>query len=154
MYEDALALIEASALAQEARASTWLYPLANLAHVLGAALLVGSIAVFDILLLRRLYANAAAAARVALPVAAFGIALLVASGVILFSAEATAIGQNPVFLIKAQLIAAGLLNLALYHLASRDRGSGGFPSTARLHAGISLAVWISVLLAGRSIAYY
>lgn len=154
MYEDALALIEASGLARQARASTWLYPAANLAHVLGAALLVGAIAVFDVLLLRRRFADAAAAARAALPLAAIGIVLLLASGAVLFSAEATAVGRNPVFLVKLALIAAGLINLTLYHALSPHRDAGGFPPGARLHAGVSLAVWVSVLLAGRSIAYF
>lgn len=147
MYAEFLALIEASALGHVARASVWVYPLSNLAHVLGAALLVGGIAVFDILMLRRRYADAAAAARVALPLAAAGVAMLVASGAVLFSAEATALGSNPVFLLKAALIAAGLANLTVYHLSAGRRPAG-------VHAGVSLAVWVSVLLAGRSIAYY
>lgn len=154
MYGDLLAFVEASALARAARASAWLYPAANLLHVLGAAFLVGSIAVFDVLLLRRLYREASGAARIALPLAAAGIVFLVLSGTVLFSAEATAIGRNPVFLFKVTLIAAGLLNLAIYHFASRQHSESGFPSWARLHAGVSLSVWIGVLLAGRSIAYF
>ncbi len=154
MYAELLTLLEASALARTARASVWLYPTANLLHVLGGALLVGSIAVFDTLLLRRLYREASGTARIALPLAAVGIVLLVFSGIVLFSAEATAIGRNPVFLLKVTLIAAGLLNLAVYHFASRRNTGSGFPSWARLHAGVSLSVWIGVLLAGRSIAYF
>ena len=53
MIQELLAAFEASGLGHTARNSVWLYPLANLVHVLGAALLVGSIAVFDILVLRR-----------------------------------------------------------------------------------------------------
>src|SRR5688572_27387748 len=112
MYGEVLAIIEASALARAARGLTWLFPLANLAHVLGAALLVGSIAVFDLLLLRRRFAEAAGIARTALPLAACGIVLLILSGPILFSAEATAVGRNALFLLKMGLIIVGLLNLA------------------------------------------
>lgn len=151
LYADLLGLVEASAFARAARGSTWLYPLANVAHVLGAALLVGAIAVFDVLVLARRFAVAAGAASTALPIAVIGIVLLVFSGSVLFSAEATAVGRNPAFLFKMTLAAAGLLNLAAYHLSRRD--GQGFPRAARLHAGVSLMVWTGVLLAGRSIAY-
>ena len=60
MVADLLALLEASALGQVARSSSWFFPLSNIAHVLGGALLVGAIAVFDVLLLRRRYEIAAA----------------------------------------------------------------------------------------------
>jgi hypothetical protein len=72
---------------------------------------------------------------------------------VLFSAEATAIGRNPVFLAKMAFILIALANLAIYHLAAR-RDRLAIPPSARVHAGVSLAVWVSVLLAGRSIAYY
>ena len=62
--------IEASGFAQMARSSVWLYPAANIAHVLGAGLLVGAILVFDILVLRRRYELANAVAGTALGIAA------------------------------------------------------------------------------------
>ena len=43
---------EQSGLGHAARSTSWLYPLANLTHVLGASLLVGAIAVFDLQVLR------------------------------------------------------------------------------------------------------
>jgi hypothetical protein len=132
MYSEFLTFVETSWLGQVARSSVWLYPLANLAHVLGAALLVGSIIVFDVLLLRRRYAEASAVSRYALTIAAAGLLILLLTGPILFSAEATATGRNPVFLIKVALILAA----------------------ARLRAGVSAGLWIAVLLAGRSIAYW
>ena len=83
---------------------TWLYPLANLGHVLGAAFLVGGIAVFDVLVLCRRYREAPAAGRAAIPLAGWGIVLLAATGPVLFSAEATAIAVNPVFQLKMALL--------------------------------------------------
>ena len=46
---------------------TWLYPLANLAHVLGAAFLVGGIAVFDCWCCATRYREAVAAGHAAIP---------------------------------------------------------------------------------------
>jgi hypothetical protein len=154
MPADYLALLESSELGRFARASPWLFPLANITHVLGSALLVGSIAVFDILLLGRRYDVAAAVAAVSLPLAALGVLMLIASGPVLFAAEATAIGRNPAFLFKMTLVSIGLLNIAAYYATAWRLGrTGGFPRNARTHAALSLIVWISVLLAGRMIAY-
>ena len=72
----------------------------------------------------------------------------------MFSAEATAFGRNPVFIVKMVLIIIGLTNLALYHHAKRQvRSYPQVPPRARLHAGISASVWILAVIAGRSIAY-
>lgn len=154
MAADYLAALEASVLGQTARSSSWLFPLSNLAHVFGGALLVGSIAVFDILLLRRRYDTAAAVAGSALSIAVIGVVLLMLSGPVLLAAEATALGRNPVFLTKMTLISFALFNIAAYYAGAwRQNIDIGFPRHARLHAAISLGVWTSVLLAGRLIAY-
>jgi hypothetical protein len=155
MIQELLAAYEASALGHAARNSVWLYPLANLVHVLGASLLVGAIAVFDILVLRRRFETAASAGRVAIPLAATGLALQAASGLVLFSAEATTIAGNPAFLFKMIVLAVGLANVAAFHAWHRvselDEESHG--PAIRLGAIVSLSVWILVLLAGRAIAY-
>jgi hypothetical protein len=153
MYGEVLSFLEASWLGQAARGSVWLFPIANLAHVLGATFLVGSIIVFDLLLLRGRYMQAAAASSTALTVASAGIVLLILSGPVLFSAEATAIGRNPVFQIKMALILLGLTNIAIYHFRARPHMTG-VPASASLHAALSATVWIAVVLAGRAIAYW
>jgi hypothetical protein len=151
---DYLAALEASFLGQAARSSSWLFPLSNLSHVLGAALLVGAIAVFDILLLRRQYDTAAAVASYALSIAVTGAVLLTLSAPVLLAAEASAYGRNPVFLIKMTLISIALFNIAAYYAGAwRQRVDIGFPRHARAHAILSLSVWTLVLLAGRLIAY-
>jgi hypothetical protein len=154
MWESLLQGLEFSAVGFAARSSIWLYPLANLTHVVGASLLVGAILVFDILLLHNRFEMASNISRVALGVAATGLAFLLLSGPIMFSAEATAFGQNPIFLIKMALIIVGLTNLSLYHRArQRVPRHPPVPPRARLHAGISASIWILAVIAGRSIAY-
>ena len=144
--------IEASGFGQTARSSLWLYPAANIAHVLGATLLVGAILVFDILILRRRYATAQAIAGTALPVAAAGLVLILLGASVLFAAETSALVRNPVFLIKMALAAIALANIALYHL-SRRRTVEGVPSRAPAHAALSAILWIAIVIAGRYIAY-
>lgn len=150
MWDAVLQGLEFSSLGAAARGSVWLYPLANLAHVVGATFLVGAILVFDILLLRRRFDMADAISHTALGVAAAGLVLLLVSGPIMFSAEATAFGRNPIFLAKMILIAAGFANLSLYHWARRRMA---VPPRARYHAAFSVSIWILAVIAGRSIAY-
>jgi hypothetical protein len=145
--------IEQSALGAAARNTTWLYPLANLGHVLGAALLVGAIVALDAKLLRGT-AQAGAVARAAIPVAAVGLVLQFVTGVVLFSAEAVALSRNPAFLLKMAVLVLGLANIALFHWwfganLRQDKPLAG----ARPLAAVSLGSWVTVLLAGRAIAY-
>jgi hypothetical protein len=154
MWDSFLQNLEFSTLGFAARGSLWLYPVANLAHVVGASLLVGAIVVFDLLLLRNRFETANDISPVALGVAAIGLALLLLSGPVMFSAEATAFGRNPIFLAKMMLIISGFTNLALYHLGKRRALLyPPVPPHARLHAGISAGIWIMAVIAGRSIAY-
>jgi hypothetical protein len=148
-----LAAYEASALGTAARGTVWLYPAANLLHVLGAALLLGAIAVFDVAVLRASRA-VGAIARIALPIAITGLALQIATGLALFAAEATTMAWNPAFLLKLAALGLGVVNLAFFHWRFDGAIAEGLvPSGARTQAIISLAMWTIAVLAGRGIAY-
>lgn len=155
MYAELLAALEASALGHAARHSAWLFTAANLLHVLGAALLVGSIAVFDLKVLSaRGRPWAWETGRTAIPLAAAGLALQVPTGFVLLAVEARALGQNPAFLAKAGFIALGIANVALFHHRFGGASRAGLlPAGATLYAGVSLGAWTLALLAGRLIAY-
>jgi len=149
----AMTALEQSSLGAAARGSAWLYPLANLGHVLGAALLVGAIATFDIQVLRRAK-DTGIIVRAVTPVAAFGLALQVASGTVLLAADAMPVVVNPAFQFKMAMLALGLVNVAAF----RWRFGGSLKADAPLEgagwlAAVSLASWLLVLLAGRFIAY-
>ncbi|KAA2244205.1 hypothetical protein [Salinarimonas soli] len=152
MYPEILAALEASWLGNAARHSPWLFTGANLLHVLGSALLVGAIAVFDL----RVLAGRGAweTGRTAIPLAAAGLALQIPTGLVLLAVEARALGQNPAFLAKAGLVALGVANVALFHARFGGPRRGlPLPGAARLQAGVSLGAWVLALLAGRLIAY-
>ena len=145
--------LENSALGEAARGSGWLYPLANMAHVLGAALLLGAIVTFDIHVLRRAEGTRILA-RAVIPIAAFGLVVQAASGLVLLSADAMPVVVNPAFQFKMAMLALGLLNVALF----RWRFGSALKKDAPLDgayglAAVSLASWTLVLLAGRFIAY-
>jgi hypothetical protein len=149
----AMTALEHSALGEAARGTGWLYPLANMAHVLGAALLLGAIATFDIHVLRG-GGSVRTVARAVTPIAAFGLLVQAASGTVLLSADAMPVVVNPAFQFKMAMLALGLLNVALFRwrfgtALKKDSPLDG----AHGLAAVSLASWTLVLLAGRFIAY-
>jgi len=151
--------IEHSALGHIMRDSVWIYPAANVAHVLAIAFLLGSIALLD---LRLLGAGPPLStdrlARLALPVAITGLAVAAPTGFLLFAAEASAYIRNPVFLLKMGAIVAALINVAAFHAgpfrAVKAWGGGPAPTPARMAAALSLGLWLSAAAAGRLIAYF
>jgi hypothetical protein len=153
-YAGALAWLEASGLGHAARHSAWLFTIANLLHVLGAALVVGGIGVFDLAAMRRHGRGAAIVGRTAIPVAAAGLTIQIPTGLILLSVEATKLGTNPAFYAKLAFIAVGLTNLAVLHarFGSAMRGED-LPAAVAPYAAVSLMAWTLTLLAGRMIAY-
>lgn len=152
------ALLEASALADAVRTRPWLYPAANLIHVLGVALLVGAICALDLRLLGafRRAVSAAGAATLLVPVAAAGAVLSVPSGVALFVVEASPLTAHPLMQAKIGLLVLGLGNAVLFHRLWKQRlpaWDDGIPAAARIQAVASLAIWIGALACGRLIAY-
>ena len=151
------AQLEASPLGLWARGSTFGYPLANLAHLLGLVMLVGAIGVLDLRLLgllRRL--PAAALAHSLIPIAAAGLALMILSGVVMFAADAGPLVRSPLFRWKLVLIGAALANVAVFHALWRrrdERWAGELPGAARLTAAASLGLWLAAATLGRLIAY-
>jgi hypothetical protein len=154
MYLDLLAGLEASWLGHLARHSAWVYTISNVLHVLGAAFVVGSIAVFDAKVLAERGHGAQAIGRYAIPLAAAGLVLQIPTGFVLLAPEARALGVNPAFLVKLGFILLGLANVALFHY--RFGGHlryDALPPEARTYALVSLLAWIVALMAGRMIAY-
>ena len=151
--------IEASALGQAMRQSLWLYPAVEVAHLAGIALLVGSIVVLDLRLLglSRALPVRKLAAHV-LPWSAGSFVLIVPSGLAMFVAHASDFIASPVFALKMCLILAAGVNAAAFH-AGVFRGASQWdvdappPLAARFAAGLSLALWLSVIACGRLLAY-
>jgi hypothetical protein len=146
-----VALIEASALGRAARGGDWLYPLANLAHLLGLVLLVGGIGIVDLRLAGVFRAlPLPALSRALTPLALGGLVLLGASGAVLFAADARSLAHSVQFRAKLVLIALALANAGLFRLWWR----GGEPGRGlRAMALLSLAAWLAVATLGRLIAY-
>src|ERR1700716_3036611 len=105
--------LEQSGFAAAIRQSPWLYPAANVGHIVFLTLFAGAIAVMDVRLLGGLSATApgpllARTRNVALA----ALAGMAVTGSLLFSAEASHLALNPGVQLKAVLGAAGLIILA------------------------------------------
>ncbi len=150
--------LEASAWALGVRDSTWIYPLANLVHLLGLTLLVGPIVVLDLRLLGVARSiEVSALSRLLTPIAIGGLLLSIASGSVLFIADAGALVTNAVFLIKMSLLAAGVLNAVAFRLVWQSRlRRWDFrpPPVGRLQAVASISIWLCTATSGRLIAYF
>ena len=154
-----LGAIEASSLGQAMRQWLWLYPSVEIVHMVGIALLFGSIAVLDLRLLglSRSVALRTLAGHV-LPWTAASFLLIVPSGLAMFVAHASGFIASPVFVAKMGLIMAAGVNAALFH-AGVFRGAAAWdaeappPPAARAAAAISLLLWVSVIACGRLLAY-
>ena len=141
---DWAAALEAQPLVQALRASRWVYPLVNAGHILGIALLVGAIVPMDIRLLR----GDARPARLLRPYALAGFALAAICGALLFAVQAQEYAATTWFRVKIALLALALLNAAAHLLMPEAR-----VTRRRVSAGLSLALWPTVLLCGRMVAY-
>jgi len=152
------AALAASPLAVALRGSSALHAAVASVHLLGVALLVGSIAVLDLRLLglsralplRRLAAHV-------LPWTAASFLLIVPSGLLLFLARAEELIGSPLFALKMMLLLAAGTNAAVFH-AVVFRGAAAWdvdlppPWQARVCAALSLLIWVSVVVCGRMLA--
>lgn len=150
--------LEASALGEQMRSSTFLYPALNLAHLLGLVLLLGSMLLLDLRLLGagREISLPAASQRLT-PLAIGGLLTLLGSGFCLFAADATPLLGNQLLQLKLLLIVLGTANALLFRKrwASRlDSWDSQPPLLGRLQAAGSLAVWLLVMSLGRLLAYF
>jgi hypothetical protein len=160
LNEAPLIALEQSALGVAIRQSVWAYPAANVGHIVALTLFAASVAIMDIRLVGAFASTPpAAVVRPARRMAMLGFALMAATGLVLFTAEASHVAMNPVFQIKAALIGLGIVNALLVAGPALRRldnipALSPLPVRLRLSAFFSLVVWVSVAACGRLIAYF
>jgi len=155
----ALGWVEQTALATAMRQELWLYPAVEILHIWGFVVLVGSIAMFDLRLLGLSpRVSVQQLSRHLLPWTWGALLAIVPAGVLMFMAHADEFISNPAFLTKLALIIAAGINAAVFHLGpfrSVPAWDGGVstPTVAKLHAALSLLIWMGVIACGRLLAY-
>ncbi len=151
--------VPATGLGRMIAASTWMFPAANIAHVVGMLLIVGPVLVFDFRLLGLTRGgNVADLSKTLLRWPILGGCIAVPAGLVMFTAEAGELITNPAFRWKILLLCVAAGNTMVYGIfvadAARGCPAGALPPMqARLHALVSIVVWLAIVSCGRLIAY-
>ena len=129
----------------------WLYPVLEAVHIVGIALLLGSLVLVEL----RIWGLGAslplpALARFGLTLSVAGFGVAAASGLVMASSQASELIANRAFLIKMLLLFTAGTNAAILH----SRGPLD-PASAmtRVQALFSILLWIAIIVCGRWIAY-
>lgn len=157
MIVEAAQALAASPLGNFMRQSAWAYPLANVMHLFGLALLAGGIMAVDLAVLgaiRRVPIGTMSA--LLTPYAVAGIGLFAVSGFAMLAADAVTLIGQPIFLAKIAIVALATSNALVFRWLWQGRVAGwgvNAPAPARVLAAVSLALWSAAIILGRMIAY-
>ena len=161
MIEQWAAALEATALAGALRNSIWSYPLVNAGHILGVALLVGSIVPLDLRLLGTWRSSPLESLwSVLTRTAAVGLVLALVFGVLLFITRASEYVTSNFFIAKMAVVGLGAANALLLRRRMQAQISRipapnwQVPGGSRLAAALSLVLWLSALTLGRLVGYF
>lgn len=155
-----LQALEGTSVAARIRESGSIFPNLESVHVIGIALVFGTIAVVDLRLLG-IAAHRRSALRLIqelLPYTWVAFAACVITGLLMFTSNATTYAQNSVFWWKMGLLLLAGLNMAIFHLGAYRRIDEWDttlppPGQARVAGICSLALWACVIGLGRWIGF-
>ena len=151
--------IEGLAIAKAMRENLWLYPSVEIVHIVGFVMLVGSVVMFDLRVLGLSRGvSVRGLARHLLPWSVAALALIVPTGLMMFSAHADDFITNRAFQVKMGLLLAAGINAAIFHTGpyatvSQWDLNARAPLGARISVALSILIWIGVIACGRLLAY-
>jgi uncharacterized membrane protein SirB2 len=133
-------------------------PTVQTVHILTIAVVASSALMLDLRLIGVFWANRPLEAVKArfLPLIWWPLLLLLATGIIMITAEPARSLKNPAFQLKMLLLIGALVVTWLFQfLHRRDAASGDGPRAAAVTLAIvSIVLWSSIIFAGRWIAYF
>jgi len=142
------------------RQSDLLFPLIEGSHILALSLSVGLIVIFDLRLLRVAFRGESALIIMEqfVPWSLPGFAIMFATGVLLFIAQAEKVYLNPLFRCKLALLFLTAINAWVYQVKFYPRMAewdkrGLVPWGARVSGALSLVLWACIIALGRTMAY-
>ena len=144
--------LEATPVGDCIRNSVWLFPAIEAVHLLALALLGGAILMLDLRLLGLGLSNrpASSVERETRPWLIGALAVMVVTGSLLGVSEALKLYDKQAFWVKMIALACTLLFTFAVKIPLVHRGPGW---AARLLAVLSLALWLTVAIAGRWIGF-
>ena len=131
--------------------SSWGYPVLEIMHILGIAMLLGNLVLLELRVFGRgRNLPVADLARLSLGLAAFGFSLAALSGVLMFGTRPAELLNNRAFTLKMVLLFVAACNAGWFH-ARQSLEKLDF--TARALMVVSTVIWVAVVTCGRWIAY-
>jgi hypothetical protein len=137
----------------------WSWPAVESAHFIGLTLLLGPIAAWDLRLLGLLGDVPAAAFHRLVPFAVIGFGINAATGSLFLMTFPDQYVYNPAFHLKVLCLILAGVNVAFFYLVVFRRirtlpPGRPLPLLARLSGGVSIVLWITVILCGRMITFF
>jgi hypothetical protein len=140
--------------------STWLFPLIEGSHILALPLSVGMILIADLRLLGLAF-RGSPGSRIMKEVLRWstpGFVVMFVTGALLFAAHAGRAYGNTFFRVKLVLLLLLGINAVVYQTVFYPKmeqwdAARRTPLGAKLCAGLSMIVWIAVIVCGRTMAY-
>ncbi len=132
-------------------AHPWAYPMLEVVHLIGVALILGNLVLLEL----RVFGWASALpieplARLSLGLVGLGFGLAVVTGLLMFGTQPGELLANRVFTVKVALIMLAGCNAGWFHAR---RSLQLQDTTARVSMLLSSVLWILVITCGRWIAY-
>jgi hypothetical protein len=157
-YQDTLAWLETTAIANAIRTVAWMYPTFESLHYIGLALLVGGIMLIDLRTLGVARTLPLRSMIGLLPWVWVGFLINVTTGSLLFIYGATSFGMRWPFLVKMTFMVLAGLNALAFDLSTKRFGgtwvdADAPPVPVKVFATASLVLWLCVVTAGRWMAY-
>ena len=133
------------------KSSTWAYPMLEVAHICGIAMLLGNLVLLEMRVFGRGAAlDVRALASLSLGIAVAGFSAAAVSGLLMFASQAEELLTNRAFTLKMLLLIFAGCNAAWFHgRGSLDR----LDAVAKAQMLLSSLIWLAVVACGRWIAY-
>jgi hypothetical protein len=145
---------EASFIGQMIRQSLWLFPVIEAVHLLALTVIGGAVLILDLRMLGvGLRQPVSEIARDARPYLAWGLVVMIATGIALFLSESVKCYYSQAFWIKITTLPVALLFTFAIRQPIAKRATAGATMRTRLVALISMALWFTVAAAGRWIGF-
>ncbi|HEX3835884.1 MAG TPA: DUF6644 family protein [Steroidobacteraceae bacterium] len=152
--------LEDSGLANSLRGSLYYFPFLESFHVMALAVLFGSILVVDLRALgvASTHRSFTRMSTELLRITWGAFVISACTGAMMFITNARVYAHNTPFQIKMVLLALAGINMAVFHLtagrtvATWDKAPAA-PKAGRITAGVSLGLWLGIILAGRVIGF-
>jgi hypothetical protein len=137
----------------------WEWPAAESLHFIGLSMLLGTVGLFDLRLLGLGRSISISALHRLIPWGVLGFVINMLTGICFFTAQPDLFMFNPALQLKVLFILIAGLNILVFYTTMFRKvkvlGPGeNAPAAARVIGGISLFLWLGVIVFGRLLTFY